>query len=69
MFHRLDSGDARETYGHGLGLHLVKRMLEAMGGGIRAESGPTQGARMVFWLPRADVPPVANVQPERTTVG
>jgi PAS domain S-box-containing protein len=53
-FHRLDSRDSRETYGHGLGLHLVKRMLEAMGGSIRAEGNPEQGARLAVWLPRAD---------------
>jgi PAS domain S-box-containing protein len=54
MFHRLDARDDREVYGHGLGLHLVKRMLEAMGGRIRAEAGSTGGTRMVFTLPRFD---------------
>ena len=53
-FHRLDSRDSRETYGHGLGLHLVKRMLEAMGGSIRADGNPQRGARLAIWLPRAD---------------
>ncbi len=53
MFHRLDSSDAREVYGYGLGLHLVRRLLEAMGGGIRAEAGEAGGTRMLFWLPAA----------------
>jgi PAS domain S-box-containing protein len=53
MFHRLDSSDAQEVYGHGLGLHLVRRLLQAMGGGIRAEAADGGGARLVFWLPRA----------------
>ncbi len=54
MFHRLDSRDSRETYGHGLGLHMAKRLLQAMGGGIRAEHNPGgSGARFVFWLPQA----------------
>jgi signal transduction histidine kinase len=44
MFHRLDSSDAREVYGHGLGLHLVRRLLETMGGGIRSETAPEGGA-------------------------
>jgi PAS domain S-box-containing protein len=53
MFHRLDNSDAREVYGHGLGLHLARRLLGAMGGGIRAEEAPEGGARLVFWLPQA----------------
>jgi PAS domain S-box-containing protein len=54
LFHRLDSRDSREVYGHGLGLPMVKRLLEAMDGGIRVEQDPEGGARMVFWLPRSD---------------
>lgn len=54
MFHRLDSSDAREVYGHGLGLPMARRLLEAMGGGIRSESNENNGARIVFWLPEAE---------------
>jgi signal transduction histidine kinase len=54
MFHRLDSSDARRVYGHGLGLPLARRLLEAMGGGIRVEARAGGGTRMRFWLPRAD---------------
>ena len=55
MFHRLDSRDEREVYGHGLGLPMARRLAEAMGGGIRVERGQNAGARFVFWLPQADV--------------
>ncbi|MCJ7514062.1 MAG: PAS domain-containing sensor histidine kinase, partial [Anaerolineales bacterium] len=53
IFHRLDSRDSREVYGHGLGLHLVRRLLQAMGGEIRAEPAEGGGLRMVFRLPAA----------------
>jgi signal transduction histidine kinase len=53
MFHRLDSSDAREVYGHGLGLPMARKLVEAMGGGIRAEPNENAGARIVFWLPEA----------------
>jgi signal transduction histidine kinase len=53
MFHRLDTSDAREIYGHGLGLPMVSRLLEAMGGGIRVDEKATVGMRLEFWLPAA----------------
>jgi PAS domain S-box-containing protein len=51
MFHRLDTRDNRDIYGYGLGLSMVKRLLEAMQGGIRVEESQRGGARFVFWLP------------------
>jgi len=44
MFHRLDARDAREIYGHGLGLFTARRMVEAMGGRIWVEAVPGGGA-------------------------
>jgi PAS domain S-box-containing protein len=52
MFHRLDSSDSREVYGHGLGLHLVKRFVDMMEGEVRIDEAPGGGARAVFRLPR-----------------
>ena len=52
MFHRLDASDAREVYGHGLGLPMVSRLLEAMGGGIRVDAKAMSGTRLEFWLPK-----------------
>jgi signal transduction histidine kinase len=50
-FHRLDSGDAKETYGYGLGLYLCRRLVEAMNGRIWVESEPGRGATFRFALP------------------
>jgi signal transduction histidine kinase len=52
-FQRLNSGDAQAVYGHGLGLYMVRRLLQAMAGDVRWEPAPGGGARFVFWLPAA----------------
>jgi signal transduction histidine kinase len=56
-FHRLDSGDAKETYGYGLGLYLCRRLIEAMNGRIWVESERGQGATFRFALPLIASPP------------
>ncbi len=48
-FYRADP--ARSGGGAGLGLALAKRIVEALGGSIRAESAPSQGARFAVTLP------------------
>jgi len=48
------SSDSQLVYGHGLGLYIVKRMLEAMNGEIEADNNPGGGARFTFWLPLVD---------------
>jgi len=53
-FHRLDSGDSKETYGYGLGLYLCRRLIEAMGGRIWVESQAGHGASFRFALPLAE---------------
>ncbi|HEY4687884.1 MAG TPA: HAMP domain-containing sensor histidine kinase [Anaerolineae bacterium] len=53
-FHRLDSGDSKESYGYGLGLYLCRRLVEAMGGRIWVESDAGHGATFRFALPLAE---------------
>jgi signal transduction histidine kinase len=53
-FHRVDRGDARTTYGHGLGLYIAKRLIEAHDGDIWVDSRPGSGATFSFTLPLAD---------------
>lgn len=52
-FHRVEQGDARETYGHGLGLYISRKFIEAMGGALWAESEVGKGSVFCFSLPLA----------------
>jgi PAS domain S-box-containing protein len=50
-FHRVDGSDAQRVYGHGLGLYIAQRLVEAMGGGIWVTSEEGKGSRFAFTLP------------------
>jgi signal transduction histidine kinase len=50
-FYRADRSRARATGGAGLGLTIVKQLIEAHGGRVWAESTPGQGACFTFTLP------------------
>jgi signal transduction histidine kinase len=51
-FYRLRSGVSERTKGAGLGLFLIKAIVEAHGGWVWVESQPGQGSTFVFTLPR-----------------
>jgi len=53
-FYRVDTGDDRKIYGHGLGLHLSKRLVELQGGRIWVQSKVGQGSCLSFSLPTVD---------------
>ncbi len=57
-FQRVERDDARQTYGHGLGLYISRKFIEAMGGQLWAESEPGKGSTFSFSLPLAGHPVV-----------
>jgi signal transduction histidine kinase len=53
-FYRVDKSRTRATGGSGLGLTIAKRLVEAHGGTIKAESQAGQGSVFTFSLPVAE---------------
>lgn len=56
-FYRAKSARQSQVKGAGLGLYLVRRMMEGMGGRVSAWSRPGRGSRFTLHLPVADQEP------------
>jgi len=61
-FTRLDQVRAE---GHGLGLSIVARVVEKLGGEVGVESESGQGSLFYFTLPMLMVEPSTRVRPQR----
>lgn len=57
-FYQVDSSSTREFGGAGLGLSIVKRIVEAHGGTIAIEDNVPQGTIFVVKIPSASSPPI-----------
>ena len=51
VFHQLDESSTKRHVGAGIGLSIVKRLVEMMGGAINAASEPGKGSRFKVVLP------------------
>ena len=50
-FHQLDGSATRSYEGTGLGLYMVKRLTELLGGAVTVDSQVSYGSTFRVWLP------------------
>jgi two-component system, OmpR family, phosphate regulon sensor histidine kinase PhoR len=63
-FYRGREAVSRQIQGSGLGLHLVRRIVEAHGGSVSVQSEPGQGSTFTI-----DLPAVHNILVRRASAG
>lgn len=61
-FHRIDNRNTRKVGGTGIGLYLVKHLVEAHGGRVWVESEVDKGSQFTFELPKC--PPQFETEPD-----
>jgi signal transduction histidine kinase len=68
-FRQVDAARTRQYEGTGLGLALVKRMVELQGGNVSLESVPGEGSCFTVTLPAAKAPKSRNPRRVSTVAG
>jgi signal transduction histidine kinase len=63
-FHRVSTGLVHDVRGNGLGLSIVKHIVEAHGGKVTVESAPERGSTFTIYLP-ADETASARLEPRK----
>ncbi|MEY4005052.1 MAG: hypothetical protein RLZZ221_1148 [Verrucomicrobiota bacterium] len=62
-FVQLETNQVQSQAGTGLGLSISRRLVELMGGKLRAIDTGGRGARFEFWLPEVPPPPTPSSTP------
>lgn len=65
-FVRLDPSRNKKTGGHGLGLAIVRNIIEGHGGEVHVRSSPMGGARFTLRWPCCAVPPAEKGTPSKS---